>query len=108
MSCRDNYNIYYSHSNHSSPTSLSECSIIQLPRNEHPDKDEPFPPFGAEFDLEMHVSDACSSCHARGGLCVGDEKRQFKCENGYEEYPGNGKSGTFELVLKVLSITLLT
>ena len=33
--CGD-YNIYYSHSNHSSPTSPSECSIIQLPQREHP------------------------------------------------------------------------
>jgi hypothetical protein len=39
------------------------------PTKEHPDKDELFSLLSAEFDLEVHVSDACSSCHARGGLC---------------------------------------
>ena len=109
VSCDDPYNIYYSHSNHSSPTSLSECSIIQLPQNEHPDEHEPF---GAEFDLEVHVSDACSSCHARGGLCealVGEDKRKFYCiEKKGNESIHNRISCTFELILKVLSITLLT
>ena len=102
MTCHDDYNIYYNHSNHSSPTSLSECSIIQLPENEHPDEDEPFSLLSAEFDLEVHVSDACSSCHARGGLCE-VQKEDFYCF----ESTDNEKSGTFELVLKVLSITLL-
>ena len=57
----------------------------------------------------MHVSDACSSCHDSGGSCDLDHEGKFYCK--YEEkdeYPGNGKSGTFELVLKLLSITLLT
>ena len=66
ISCGD-YNIYYSQSNHSSLSSFSECSIIQLPRKEHPDKDELFSLLSAEFDLKVHVSDVCSSCHDRGG-----------------------------------------
>jgi hypothetical protein len=108
ISCGD-YNIYYSHSNHSSPSSFSECSIIQLPQKEHPDKDELFSLLSAEFDLEVHVSDACSSCHARGGSCEHDHEGKFYCYNAEKgiESIVNRKSGTFELVLKVLSITLL-
>jgi hypothetical protein len=97
ISCGD-YNIYYSQSNHSSPSSFSECSIIQLPRKEHPDKDELFSIVSAEFDLELHVSDACSSCHARGGSC-GYDTGKFYCSN--------AKKGKFTLVLKVTSITQL-
>ena len=103
VSCLDNYNIYYSHSNHSSPTSFSECSIIQLPQREHPNNNELFSLLSDEINLEVHVSDACSSCHRRGGLCELDEKRTFYCI----ESPDNEKSGMFELVLKVHSIMLL-
>ncbi|GMY18409.1 LEAF RUST 10 DISEASE-RESISTANCE LOCUS RECEPTOR-LIKE PROTEIN KINASE-like 1.1 isoform X1 [Fagus crenata] len=86
MSCRD-YNIYYSHSNDSSPSSLSECSTIQIPqkeqpdeeKREHPDEDELFSLLSDEVDLEVHVSDACRSCHGRGGQCELDEKRKFYC-----------------------------
>ena len=104
ISCGD-YNIYYSLSNHSSPSSFTECSIIQVPQNEHPDKDELFSLLSSEFDLKVHVSDACSSCHARGGQCEvqKEDKDKFYCF----ESTDNEKSGTFELVLKVLSITLL-
>ena len=85
------YNIYYSQSNHSSPSSFSECSIIQLPRKEHPDKDEElFSLLSAEFDLKVHVSVACSSCHGRGGQCDHDHEGKFECK--YR------KSGMFELV----------
>ena len=115
-SCGD-YNIYYSHSNHSSPTSLSECSIIQLPqreqpdeeKREHPDEHEPFSLLSDEFDLEVHVSDACSSCHGRGGECVNHKNEEFYCvEKKGNESIHNRISCTFEVVLKVLSITLLT
>ena len=113
ISCHDDYNIYYSQSNHGSPTSLSECSIIQLPQNEHPDnKDAPFSLLGAEFDLEVRVFDDCSSCHARGGLCdfrKEEDREIFYCvEKKGNESIHNRISGAFELVLKVLSITLLT
>ncbi|GMY18424.1 LEAF RUST 10 DISEASE-RESISTANCE LOCUS RECEPTOR-LIKE PROTEIN KINASE-like 2.4 [Fagus crenata] len=88
ISCGNN-NIYYSHSSHSSPTSFSECSIIQLPRKEHPDKDELFSPVSAEFDLKVHVSVACSSCHGSGGICDHDHEGKFECNY---EYTDNGKS----------------
>jgi hypothetical protein len=90
FSCGD-YNTYYSQSNHGSPTSFSECSIIQLPRKVHPDKDELFSLLSAEFDLKVHVSDACSSCHGSGGSCDHDHEGKFDCNN-------YGKSGMFELV----------
>ena len=95
MSCHDDYNIYYSHSNHTPPSSLSKCSIIQLPRKEHPDKDELFSLLSAEFDLKVHVSVACSSCHGSGGSCELDHEGKFECKY---EYTDNGKSGMFELV----------
>ena len=103
ISCHDGYNIYYSQSNHGSPTSPSECSIIQLPQDEHPDnKDVPFSLLGAEFDLEVR---------ARERLCEvqKEDKEKFYCakKKGNESIH-NRISCTFELVLKVLSITLLT
>ena len=100
ISCGD-YNIYFSQSNHSSPSSFTECSIIQLPRKEHPDKDELFSLVSAEFDLKMHVSVVCSSCHGKGGKCDLDHDHEEKFECKYEEkdeYTDNGKSGMFELV----------
>ncbi|KAK7859851.1 hypothetical protein CFP56_002215 [Quercus suber] len=33
----------------------------------------------AEYDLEVYVSDACSSCYSRGGICELDNKRKFHC-----------------------------
>ena len=93
ISCGD-YNIYCS-----PPTSFSECSIIQLPRKEHPDKDELCSLVSAEFDLKVHVSDDCSSCHARGGFCDHDHEGKFDCKyREKDEYTDNGKSGMFELV----------
>ena len=78
------------------------------PTKEHPDNDELFSIISAEFDLEVHVSNDCSSCHARGGSCEYDTGK-FYCYNAKKgiESIVNRKSGTFELVLKVLSITLL-
>ena len=117
MSCHDDYNIYYSHSNHTPPSSLSKCSIIQLPQKEQPDEekrehldeDELFSLLSDELDLEVHVSDACSSRHGRGGQCELDDKRKFYCiEKKGNESIHNRISCTFDLVLKVLSITLLT
>uniref|UniRef100_A0A2N9FL65 Protein kinase domain-containing protein n=1 Tax=Fagus sylvatica TaxID=28930 RepID=A0A2N9FL65_FAGSY len=68
MSCNDN-NFYYSHSNNSSPSFNSECSIIQLPVKGLLDYDNLFTFLTAEFDLEVLVSDPCPSCHRRGGQC---------------------------------------
>ena len=58
-----------------------------------------FHSLSVEFDLEVHVSDDCTSCYGRGGQCVPGEMGKFYCDNA-------GKC-TFQLVLKVLSITLL-
>ena len=30
-------------------------------------------------NLEVHVSDVCSSCYSRGGLCEVDNKGKFHC-----------------------------
>ena len=103
MTCHDDYNIYYTLSNDSSPTSLSECSIIQLPANENPYNYEQNSFLSAEFDLKVHVSDACSSCHGSGGSCDldldHDHEEKFECKNGEkDEYTDNRKSGMFELV----------
>ncbi|KAL4611880.1 hypothetical protein ACB092_08G157800 [Castanea dentata] len=66
MTCRDyDYNIYYSPPNETSPSFPSGCSTIQLPVNETSHKDELN--LIAEFDLELHVSDDCSSCHGKEG-----------------------------------------
>ena len=67
-----NYNIYYS-----SPRLASQCSIIQLPVKVHTEKEDIN--LTAEYDLEVHVSDAYSSCYSRGGLCELDNKRKFHC-----------------------------
>ncbi|KAM3740887.1 hypothetical protein ACB098_08G133500 [Castanea mollissima] len=70
MTCRDyDYNIYYSPPNETSQSFPSGCSTIQLPVNETSHKDELN--LIAEFDLELHVSDDCSSCHGKEGKAVG-------------------------------------
>ena len=61
----DNYNFYYSPLNKASQSSPSGCLPIQLPVNETSNKDELN--LIAEFDLELHVSDDCSSCHFKEG-----------------------------------------
>ncbi|XP_075636336.1 LEAF RUST 10 DISEASE-RESISTANCE LOCUS RECEPTOR-LIKE PROTEIN KINASE-like 2.3 [Castanea sativa] len=70
MNCGD-YNIYYSHINETYESIPSECSTIQLPLQGLN--------ITAEFDLELHVSDVCSSCYSRGGLCELDNKGKFHC-----------------------------
>ncbi|KAK4607997.1 hypothetical protein RGQ29_001713 [Quercus rubra] len=64
MTCRD-YNIYFCPSNEASQSFPSGCSSIQLPVNESSHKDELN--LTAVFDLELHVSDDCSSCHGKEG-----------------------------------------
>ena len=64
ITCRD-YNIHYSPSNEASQNFHPECPTIQLPVNEISHEDEPN--LIAEFDLELHVSDYCSSCHYKEG-----------------------------------------
>ena len=58
-------NFYYSPSNEASQNLSYECSTIQLPVNETSHKDELN--LIAEFDLELHVSEDCSSCHGKEG-----------------------------------------
>ncbi|KAL4611881.1 hypothetical protein ACB092_08G157900 [Castanea dentata] len=53
-------NIYYSPSDEASQSSPSECSTIQIPVQEHSDNAEL--KITAEFDLEVNLSDDCSSC----------------------------------------------
>ncbi|KAK7859852.1 hypothetical protein CFP56_002216 [Quercus suber] len=73
-----NHKIYHTHSNKASQSFPSGCSTIQLPVQEHSHKDELI--ITAEFELEVHVSNACSSCYSRGGLCklIGN-KGKFHC-----------------------------
>ncbi|KAK9999686.1 hypothetical protein SO802_019289 [Lithocarpus litseifolius] len=65
VTCRDHSNFYYSPLNEASQSSPSGCLPIQLPVNETSHKDELN--LIAEFDLELHVSDDCSSCHGKEG-----------------------------------------
>ena len=70
------YDICYNYSNEASQSFPSECSTIQLPVHLS-NRDEQ--KITAEFYLEVHVSDACSSCYSRGGLCELDNKGKFHC-----------------------------
>ncbi|KAL4612474.1 hypothetical protein ACB092_08G201600 [Castanea dentata] len=69
----DDYNIYYSHSNQTSPSFPPECSIIQLPKNgTSTDDADLYALLTADFNLEVHVSRVsrdCISCDNRGGQC---------------------------------------
>ena len=65
MTC-GHHNIYYSSSNEDSPSFPPECIAIQLPVNETSHEDE-LKNLIAEFDLELHVSDDCSSCQDKEG-----------------------------------------
>ncbi|KAK7859783.1 leaf rust 10 disease-resistance locus receptor-like protein kinase-like 1.1 [Quercus suber] len=69
--CGD-YDIHYY-----SPTFASYCSVIQLPVVVDVATHELN--VTAEYNLEIHVSDACSSCYSRGGLCGLDNKGKFHC-----------------------------
>ncbi|GMY18429.1 LEAF RUST 10 DISEASE-RESISTANCE LOCUS RECEPTOR-LIKE PROTEIN KINASE-like 1.1 [Fagus crenata] len=79
IGCND-YNIYYSHSNNTSHSFPSECSIIQLPKRVPPPYDDDlFTLLTADFNLEVHVSDDCISCYRRGGQCQ-QHKGKFNCD----------------------------
>ncbi|KAM3741343.1 hypothetical protein ACB098_08G169500 [Castanea mollissima] len=66
----DDYNIYYSHSNQTSPSFPPECSIIQLPKNgTSTDDADLYTLLTADFNLEVHVSRECISCDNRRGQC---------------------------------------
>ncbi|XP_059434527.1 LEAF RUST 10 DISEASE-RESISTANCE LOCUS RECEPTOR-LIKE PROTEIN KINASE-like 1.1 [Corylus avellana] len=82
ISCND-HDIYYNGLSDSFPTSLSGCSIIQLPKipnlNPLADYDNPFELLAVEFDLKPNVSDACYRCYRRGGRCRPDDKGELDC-----------------------------
>ncbi|KAM4084393.1 hypothetical protein ACB094_08G128700 [Castanea mollissima] len=77
--CGD-YSLYYSHLNDDSQSFPAQCSIIQLPRKKHSDKDTLFSLLSAEFDLEVNVSEACSSCYGGGGHCELEQNGKFQCD----------------------------
>ncbi|KAK9999680.1 hypothetical protein SO802_019283 [Lithocarpus litseifolius] len=58
---------------------FSVVSLAELPRKKHSDKDTLFSLVSAEFDLQVYVSDACSSCYGRGGLCELEQNGKFHC-----------------------------
>ena len=66
MTCEHHNYIYYSSSNEASRSFPPECSAIQLPVKETSHEDE-LKNLIAEFDLELHVSDDCSSCQGKEG-----------------------------------------
>ncbi|XP_059454770.1 LEAF RUST 10 DISEASE-RESISTANCE LOCUS RECEPTOR-LIKE PROTEIN KINASE-like 1.1 [Corylus avellana] len=78
------HDVYYNGSSDSFPTSLSGCSIIQLPKNPKwsPGEDELFQLVNAEFDLKQYVSDECYGCYTRGGHCEPDDKGILSCNRG--------------------------
>jgi len=94
--CKGDYNIYYSNSSDRVPHSLSECSIIQLPksRNPFPDSDDLFALLSTEFELLVNVSeeckpdhkgklycvDECYRCQYGGGQCKRDDKGKASCD----------------------------
>ncbi|KAK7850152.1 hypothetical protein CFP56_001503 [Quercus suber] len=51
----------------------------QLPKKERTNNDTLFSLLSAEFDLEVHVYDACSRCYGGAGLCVLDKNGKFQC-----------------------------
>jgi hypothetical protein len=81
MSCND-HNIYYSNSSDSFPSSLSGCSIIQLPKNPSPlpFTYNPFDPSTVEFTLQVRVSEECERCYNKGGECKPGDDGKFHCD----------------------------
>ncbi|KAK7850166.1 hypothetical protein CFP56_001499 [Quercus suber] len=51
-----------------------------LPRKKHSDKDALFSLLSAEFELEVNVSEACSSCYGGGGHCELEQNGEFQCD----------------------------
>ena len=85
-SCND-YNIYYSHSNHTSPSFPPECSIVQLPKNgTSANDDDLYALLTADFDLKVHVSRDCISCRYRGDQCQNSGGEEFNCANAREGF----------------------
>jgi hypothetical protein len=82
ISCNE-HDIYYNGSSDSFPTSLSGCSIIQLPKNPNQDRvavdGHPFGLLAVEFNLKPNVSDACYQCYRRGGRCKPGDKGELDC-----------------------------
>jgi hypothetical protein len=85
MSFND-HNTYFSISSDNVPTSLSKCSIIQLPKNlilHHPPSpadDDLFRLLTPEFDLRVRVSEDCYKCYQREGQCKPDYNGKLYCD----------------------------
>ncbi|KAM3691477.1 hypothetical protein ACB094_08G017200 [Castanea mollissima] len=79
-----------------------------LPVKEHSDNNELN--LTAEFELEVHVSDACSSCRGRGGICLPDCKGKFYCHHDNRKSENKMKINLllgFGVVYPVISIIFL-
>ncbi|XP_059430428.1 LEAF RUST 10 DISEASE-RESISTANCE LOCUS RECEPTOR-LIKE PROTEIN KINASE-like 1.1 [Corylus avellana] len=76
-SCRGEYNIYYSDSSVGVPSSLSRCSIIQLPKNPSPVDDTLVGLITAKFDLQVNVSEECKP-NDEGKLYCGVAKKESR------------------------------
>ncbi|KAK4607918.1 hypothetical protein RGQ29_001652 [Quercus rubra] len=92
------YSLYYSHLNDNSQCFPAQCSIIQLPRKKHSDKDALFSLLSAEFELEVNVSEACSSCYSGGGHCELEQNGEFQC--------AIAKKATSSVGIGVLMVTI--
>jgi hypothetical protein len=90
--CKGDYNIYYSNSSDRVPHSLSECSIIQLPksRKPYPGDDNLFALLSPEFELLVNVSEECKPDHKGRRYCV-DECHRCQYRGGQCKPNGEGK-----------------
>ena len=68
------YDFYF---NISKPSFASQCSILQLPIKGDAVKNQY--ELVAKYDLEIHISDACSNCYSRRGLCELGKEGNFNC-----------------------------
>ena len=72
--CYGEYDLYF---NMLKPSFASQCSILQLPIKGDAVKNQY--ELVAKYDLEIHISDACSNCYSRRGLCELGKEGNFNC-----------------------------
>ncbi|XP_059447412.1 LEAF RUST 10 DISEASE-RESISTANCE LOCUS RECEPTOR-LIKE PROTEIN KINASE-like 1.1 isoform X4 [Corylus avellana] len=108
--CND-YIIYYSRLNDSIPSSLSGCSIIQLPKNQSigpwPDDYNLFGILSPEFELGLHISDECKRCYYRGGQCKASHNRKFYCDGAEKERNRHKLAIAFGVVCPVIFFIMI-
>uniref|UniRef100_A0A7N2KLT4 Protein kinase domain-containing protein n=1 Tax=Quercus lobata TaxID=97700 RepID=A0A7N2KLT4_QUELO len=86
------------------PLELRSGKSNELPVKVHTEKEEVN--LTAEYDLEVYVSDACSSCYSMGGLCELDNKRKFHCAITEKvKVLNNSKGNEEEFINEVTSIS---